>query len=94
MVTKSATYSRCDRYTPQLYLCSGFGLDYQYLQYFFIIKRLLLPIVLLASTIGAAQAQQPANSIGIKVGNGITSLTDNTSTGIHRRVTPLTKLAS
>ena len=44
-------------------------------------KKLLLPIVLLASTIGAAQAQQPANSIGIKSGYGITSLTGNTSTG-------------
>jgi hypothetical protein len=37
-------------------------------------KKLILPIVLLASTIGAAQAQQPANSIGIKAGVGITSL--------------------
>jgi hypothetical protein len=37
-------------------------------------KKLILPIVLLASTIGVAQAQQPANSIGLKVGYGITSL--------------------
>ncbi|MDB5269475.1 MAG: hypothetical protein JWP58_2515 [Hymenobacter sp.] len=43
-------------------------------------KKLLFPIALLASTIGAAQAQQPANSIGIKAGYGITSLSGS-STG-------------
>ena len=44
-------------------------------------KKLLFPIALLASTMGMAQAQQPANSIGIKAGYGITSLTGNTSSG-------------
>lgn len=44
-------------------------------------KKIILPIVLLASTVGVAQAQQPANSIGIKAGYGITSLTGNTSSG-------------
>lgn len=37
-------------------------------------QKLFLPIALLASTIGVAQAQQPANTIGIKAGYGITSL--------------------
>lgn len=37
-------------------------------------QKLFLPIALLASTIGVAQAQQPVNTIGIKAGYGITSL--------------------
>ncbi|GAB3858345.1 hypothetical protein GCM10028822_33170 [Hymenobacter terrigena] len=48
-------------------------------------KRIILPIALLASTMGVAQAQQPANSIGIKVGYGITSLSG--SSGSYSSVT-------
>ncbi len=42
-------------------------------------KKPLLPIVLLASTIGMVQAQQPANSIGIRAGYGITSLSGSSA---------------
>ncbi|GAB2855889.1 porin family protein [Hymenobacter ruber] len=42
-------------------------------------KNLILPIALLASTIGVARAQQPANSIGLKVGYGITSLSGSSA---------------
>ena len=66
---------------PNSIYAAVFGSNHQYLNHFFIIKRILLPVVLLASTISAAQAQQPANSIGIKVDYGMTSLTDNTNTG-------------
>lgn len=58
-----------------------FIIGYQQLHWFFIMKKLLIPIVLLASTIGVAKAQQPGNSIGIKAGYGITSLSGSTSGG-------------